>query len=105
MIFIDASGLDIVSDIMSLKFSAAKLKATYSLYIRCTLMVIKNAVVLPLLVSLFIDALVERTLKISHPIHTNLYISTEKDILLMSQAADTFVKNGHGPAPVHANTF
>lgn len=64
---------------------------------------IKHEGMHPLLEKLGKDALVPKNHGITHLDDASLYIFSEKDILLMIQGADPFVKNDRETAPLYAN--
>lgn len=77
---------------MSSNFLVANSEATYTRYIRVAKMIINNKGVLALLLNLFMDVPVVKTLSNTHLDDPSLYISTKKDILLMIQATNSFLK-------------
>lgn len=74
------------------------------LYIRVGKKIIKNQDMFRLHGKLSKKASVANTHGITHLDGPSLYISPEKEILII-QAADTFVKDYHKPALFHANSF
>lgn len=56
---------------------------------------------LPLRIDLGEDTSAAKDLGVTHLKDPKLYISSEVDVLLMSQAADAFVKSDHKLAPFH----
>lgn len=68
-------------------------------------MLIKHQAVLLCIGKLGGDALAANTLGMQHLDDPILYTSSEKDILLIIQAADQFVKNNHKAVDFHANLF
>lgn len=100
--FVTARVLDTVDDIISSNFLAANSKPTYPRYIFISKMMIKKGDILPLLVSLFMDALVLETLGIKHLDDPGINILTDEDILFMIWATDSDVKNDHKAILFHA---
>lgn len=94
--------MSFVDDMMSSNFFVANAMATYARYICVASTIIKTDRVFLLPVSLAMDALVVKTLCITHLADPGLYISTKEDILLMIQAAGALVKINHNPAPFPA---
>lgn len=82
-------------------FVAAHCRATYKRHVRDEEKMSKHQGVLQLLEKLGKDASTVKTLDITHLEDLILYISAEKDILVMIQAADISVENDHKPAPFH----
>lgn len=66
-------------------------------------MMIKHQDVLHIFGKLVKAASTAKTFSITHNDHPSLYISSEEDILLMNQAADTLVNTDRKPATFHAN--
>lgn len=97
--FVDACVLELVDDTMSLNFLAVNCKEAYDCYSSVVKTMIKNEGVLPLLVSIAMDAPAVKTLGITHLADKGFYIFTAEDILFMVQAADEFVEIDHKPTP------
>lgn len=86
--FVDERVLNIVDHMVSSSCLVTSSMVTNASYIRVSKMIIKKKRVLPLLVSLFIDALVAIILYITYLYDPVPYISTTEGILLRNQAVD-----------------
>lgn len=95
--FGDALVLEKAYGIMSSRFLYASHKVTYERYMRVAKMIMRSAHVLPLPVSSAMDALVVKTLSITHLDDIVLYMLTEEDILLTIHVSDAFVESVREP--------
>lgn len=97
--------MDIVEDMMPSNFFAASSIATYIRYIVVCIVMFKHRGILILLVKPKRDAPATKTLSITQFGDPNLYISSEKNIFYIIQAANLFVTNDYRRASFQTNCF
>lgn len=97
--------MDIMEDMMSSEFKAAILRATRVRSIRVGRTMNNDRGVIHFIARLSSVAPAAKNLCIMQFGSPRLKISSQKNILLMIQAADSFVRNDDSTAPFHANTF
>lgn len=97
--------IDIMEDVMSSIFSAARPRKTYIRYVTVARMMINHQDTLVLLLKLVEIGPALRTLRITHLDSPVLYSSFEEHILLMTQNGDTFVRKANKLVPIHRKFY
>lgn len=100
--FFNVSAEDIAENIVFSNFLAANSRIVYQRHFEVCKIMITHKGMLRLLAKLSKDAPVVKTVTITHLDEPSLYIPSEKDILLIIQVANTFVKDDQNPAQLHA---